>query len=345
MENVFKITKHGIIVIIALCLLVSIVGTCANVTAMAAEENTEETVVVIEEIDTAVLEPPVLVTDKATEATDKSTQELMPMMARMCYDYNTVDDCMSAISVAYGFGYSLSGNSYICDGGYSVSINNSHNYLNVILSFNGSCIAMYTCSRRQDKVATMYHIVRFDKSCTEDYLRIFDRDNSGSVVCYCTQWNMTQEEIDTRIIEPVKNNIAQLSKISREVAVEMIHADRIRGYLAYEGKYPVGWCNCDDKRNYSFLARHVSKEPEKDNIKSIVCLKVVREKDFFEVGSTLLESVCKLSKAEGYSYIEVYPHKGAMICTDFDSAMKLYLANGFKLLSVKNGEAVLRKEL
>ena len=45
------------------------------------------------------------------------------------------------------------------------------------------------------------------------------------------------------------------------------------------------------------------------------------------------------------SRIEVYPHEGAMICTDFDSAMQLYRANGFKSLGIKNGEAVLQKEL
>ena len=191
----------------------------------------------------------------------------------------------------------------------------------------------------------MYYIVGLDKSRTEDYLRIFDQDSSGSVVCYCTQWNMTQEEIERRIIEPVKNNVAQLSQISRDIAVEMICANKIQGYLAYEDNVPVGWCNCDDKGNYSFLARHVSAGSEKENIKSIVCLKVVEEKGFFEVGSALLEVVCRLSKSEGYSFVEVYPHEGAMICTEFDSAMQLYLENGFKLLSLKNGGAVLRKEL
>lgn len=191
----------------------------------------------------------------------------------------------------------------------------------------------------------MYCVVKFDKSRIEDYLRMFDQENTGSVVCYCTHWNMTQEEIDMRIMEPVKNNVAQLSQIAREVAVEMIHADRIHGYLVYEGTAPVGWCNCDDKRNYTFLARHVSAGTEDEKIKSIVCLKVVSDKDFYQVGSALLESVCRLSKDEGYSFIEVYPHKGAMICADFDSALQLYQANGFKLLSMQNGEAVLRKEL
>ena len=191
----------------------------------------------------------------------------------------------------------------------------------------------------------MYYVVGFDKSRAGDYFRIFDQENSGSVVCYCTQWNMTQEEIDRRIIEPVKNNVAQLSQISRDVAVEMVCADKIHGYLAYEGQLPVGWCNCDDKGNYSFLARHVSAGSEKEKIKSIVCLKVAEDKDFFEVGSALLESVCKLSKAEGYSFIEVYPHEGAMICADFDRALQLYLANGFELLSMKNCEAILQKKL
>lgn len=197
----------------------------------------------------------------------------------------------------------------------------------------------------EDKVLVMYYVVGFDKTRIEDYLRIFDQDRSSSVVCYCTQWNMTQEEIDRRIIEPVKNNVAHLSQISREVAVEMIHADKIHGYLAYEGKAPVGWCNCDDKGNYSFLARHVSARIEDEKIKSIVCLKVVSEKNFFQIGSALIESVCRVSKAEEYSFIEVYPNKEAMICADFDSALQLYLANGFKILSMKNGEAVLRKKL
>ena len=47
----------------------------------------------------------------------------------------------------------------------------------------------------------MHYIVKFDKSRIEDYLCIFDQDNSESVVCYCTQWNMTQEEIDEEVSE------------------------------------------------------------------------------------------------------------------------------------------------
>ncbi len=191
----------------------------------------------------------------------------------------------------------------------------------------------------------MYSIVEFDKSRIKDYLCFFDKANSGSVVCYCTLWNMTQKEIDRKILEPVIRNEAKLFQSARKAAIEMIDAEKMHGYLAYEGKTPVGWCNCDDKGNYTFLARHVPAGPGKEKTKSIVCLKVTEDKDFFEVGSALLETVCKSSKAEGYSCIEVYPHEGAMICSDFGDSIQLYQANGFELLSMNNGAAVLRKGL
>lgn len=191
----------------------------------------------------------------------------------------------------------------------------------------------------------MYKIVEFDKSRAEDYLIFFDKESPNGVVCYCTQWNMTQAEIDERIISPIKENQSTLSQISREVAREMIREDKIHGYLAYEETSPVGWCNCDDKGNYAFLARHVAPGAEKGKIKSIVCLKVIGERNFLEVGTELLRTICEKSRSEGYSFIEVYPHKGAMTCADFGEAIQLYQDNGFQQLSLKDGEAVLRKKL
>ncbi len=150
MKNMINISKRGITAILTLCILLGIAGTCLNVTAMVEDTAvaTEETAVATEETTTVVVEETTISTEEPTVATGETVPELMPMMAKMCYDYNTVDDCMRDISTTYGFDYSLSGNSYTCSGNYSVSINNSHNYLNVILSYNGSCIAMYTCSRR-----------------------------------------------------------------------------------------------------------------------------------------------------------------------------------------------------
>ena len=114
-----------------------------NVTAMAAETTAtvEETAIATEEITTVVVEETTEVVEETTTvASEVTTQELMPMMARGCYDYN---DCMSDISSINGFDYSSCGMGYSCSGNYSVAINNSHNYLSVILSYNGSCIGIY----------------------------------------------------------------------------------------------------------------------------------------------------------------------------------------------------------
>lgn len=136
MKSITKTSKRGIIVILTLCSLLVIPGAYLNVAT-------------IEEAISIATGEEKMVAGKATATTGEITPELMPMMASWsCYDYNTVDDCMKDISSKYGFSYSPDGNSYTCSGTYSVSINNSHNYLNVILSYNGSCIKMFTYSRR-----------------------------------------------------------------------------------------------------------------------------------------------------------------------------------------------------
>jgi hypothetical protein len=188
-------------------------------------------------------------------------------------------------------------------------------------------------------------VVALDPSRVEDYLSLFDPDSANGVVCYCTRWNMTQEEIDRRIMEPVKKNEAQLAQISREIAAEMVRSGKIQGYLAYENGVPVGWCNCADKKSYTFLARHVTAGDEEEKIKSIVCMKVIPEKNFFRVGSALLAATIKQAREEGYSCIEAYPNRNDTLCVDFGRTMHLYVLHAFSLLSWHDGGTVWRKEL
>ena len=197
----------------------------------------------------------------------------------------------------------------------------------------------------RDESHSRIDVVELDPSRVEDYLRLFDPDSKEGVVCYCTRWNMTQEEIDTKIMEPAKKNVAPLAQISREIAAEMVRAGKIRGYLAYEDGVPVGWCNCADKKSYTFLARHVTAGDEEEGIKSIVCMKVIPEKNFFRVGSALLDSVIKQAREEGYSFIEAYPNMNDTLCTTFGRNMHLILLYAFSLLSWNDGGTVWRKEL
>lgn len=190
----------------------------------------------------------------------------------------------------------------------------------------------------------MYQIVLFDKTRIEDYLQAFEKASSGSVVCYCTHWNMTEEEIENKIIAPVKNNTMQLNQSARKVAERMINDGKICGYLAYKNGVPVGWCNCDDKSKYIFLARHVQSTTAEKKVKSIVCIKAFDDEDFNQVGSAILDTVCKEARTEGYVCIEAYPYKGAMVCADYGDVVKLYLSNGFQKIK-KQGEGIVFQKM
>jgi hypothetical protein len=93
MEKIFEINKRGITVILTLCILLGIVGTCGNITAIAAETTveTEATAVATEEITTVVVE--------------ETAQELVPMMARGC---GTTNDPLTKY---FGSGYTVTSTS------------------------------------------------------------------------------------------------------------------------------------------------------------------------------------------------------------------------------------------
>lgn len=94
MENIFKISKRGIIAL-TLCILLGIAGTGLNVTAMVAETTAtvEETAVATEEITTVVVEESTTSTEDTTVVTEENTQELVPRMARACW--GTLDEALN----------------------------------------------------------------------------------------------------------------------------------------------------------------------------------------------------------------------------------------------------------
>ena len=126
MENIFKISKRGIIAILTLCILLGIAGAGLNVTAMAAETTAtvEETAVATEEITTVVVEESATSTEDTTVVTEENTQELVPRMATRCYD---------PLTSYFGSGYTVTSTSgpwqYISGaGGITGAYNTSTGY-------------------------------------------------------------------------------------------------------------------------------------------------------------------------------------------------------------------------
>ena len=86
MKNIFKISKRGIIVILTLCIILGIAGTCLNVAAMAEETivSTEEFAVSTKKVAMAIGETTTVAAEEIEVVSEEPTSELMPMMAREC---------------------------------------------------------------------------------------------------------------------------------------------------------------------------------------------------------------------------------------------------------------------
>lgn len=102
MENIFKISKRGIIAILTLCILLGIAGTYMNVNAMAEDTTvaTDETTAVAAEKITIPTEENTVATEETTVTTAGTTSELMPMMARGCCEDTYGTNAWSSIDEA-----------------------------------------------------------------------------------------------------------------------------------------------------------------------------------------------------------------------------------------------------
>ena len=131
MENIFKISKRGIIAILTLCIFLGSAGTGLNVAAMAAETTAtvEETALVATEITTAVAEgstitteEPTVATEDITVVTEENTQELVPIMARACW--GTLDEALNYYIGKNNWSYDANGSPQAT--GFSIYVSNGY---------------------------------------------------------------------------------------------------------------------------------------------------------------------------------------------------------------------------
>ncbi len=84
-----------------------------------------------------------------------------------------------------------------------------------------------------------------------DYLDFFDNraftDGNPNGPCYCTSPNQDETTIKQMVSEFKENGVKETV---RKYAVEMLNADKIHGYLAYDGNKSIGWCNAADIESY-----------------------------------------------------------------------------------------------
>lgn len=192
-------------------------------------------------------------------------------------------------------------------------------------------------------------IKRLSPELINDYLDYFDNvaftDNKEWADCYCVHYHMND-----KLEAEQKEYTASGGKcFGRELAIKLIKAGALQGYLAYSDGSVVGWCNTNDRGSFDRLRKENRPELwEKvdctEKAKLIVCYSIAPNMRRKGIATELLGRVCKDASEEGYTYVEAYPGKAkSNIQRNYHGPYSLYEKCGFTLYKDLNDESIVRK--
>jgi GNAT superfamily N-acetyltransferase len=134
----------------------------------------------------------------------------------------------------------------------------------------------------------------------------------------------------------------------RNEAKLLINENIIQGYLAYQEKKVIGWCNCGNKTNYKrlYARKELWDSDDKDiKIKSVVCFIIAPNMQGKGVATKLLDRICFDAEMDGFSCIEAYPIKGGQNCFEqYHGPHKLYTNKGFNMYKEFENDMIVRKQ-
>jgi GNAT superfamily N-acetyltransferase len=195
-----------------------------------------------------------------------------------------------------------------------------------------------------------------------DFFDFFDNraftDNSPMQPCYCCRPQMTKEQEKTelfRLIEAYTGvmplDIPSFKSTLRKIAEQQILSGALQGYLAFESGVSIGWCNANDKENYTTLGigeevRDVYKAKPNECVKSVLCFEIAPDYRGKGVATALLTHVCEDAKKIGFDAVEGYPHLRRHRETfDFIGPIRLYEKVGFIKVAEQGNVAIMRKKI
>jgi ribosomal protein S18 acetylase RimI-like enzyme len=159
----------------------------------------------------------------------------------------------------------------------------------------------------------------------EDFFHFFEQvafiDNPDWASCYCSYYHIACSEAEWA---------KRSGKENRESTRQGILSGKMRGYLAYLGQSPVGWCNANGKGNYARLAADKMGNDSREKVGSIVCFVIGPQYRRRGIAKRLLEEACAGFERDGYVDAEAYPRKGASSdAQHYHGPLSMYLKAGF----------------
>jgi GNAT superfamily N-acetyltransferase len=169
-----------------------------------------------------------------------------------------------------------------------------------------------------------------------DYLSYFEsirfREHPNWANCYCYSYHFTGPAEQWNR----ENNITCVKNL--------VQQGNMKGYLAYWGDRPVGWCNANNRLNYQRLVKlHRLRDPGHESICSVVCFVIHQDYRRMGVATRLLQRVISDYGTQGYEFLEAYPRKGERSDEEhYTGPLALYLANGFSVVEEYNDHYLVR---
>lgn len=176
---------------------------------------------------------------------------------------------------------------------------------------------------------------RLDASRCADFLRLHC-DANGLGWCRCVAWWVPAWE-------GWGERTAEQNLALRESLFERGELD---GYLAYEGREPVAWCQVGRRDRLEKLTRTLALEPD-PSVWAITCFAVAPRARGRGVASTLLARVLADLARRGVRRVEAFPRRGEELdAADlWNGPAAMYAAAGFELAREGSPRAVLALEL
>jgi GNAT superfamily N-acetyltransferase len=184
-----------------------------------------------------------------------------------------------------------------------------------------------------------YTIKKLTPDFLNDYLSFFDRDafadNPGWSWCYCRCHHFPHDQRDWNKTTAQEN---------RTAVINLINDGIMQGYLAYVGGTPVGWCNAGPRVCMTTTPDY--EEPDEEKIGAIMCFVIAHKHRRRGIARQLLDAACKGFVAQGFTFAEGYPNKGAKgDAMNFPGPLELYLSVGFEHYRQDEEVYVVRKKL
>ncbi len=185
------------------------------------------------------------------------------------------------------------------------------------------------------------------KELAFDYLDFFDNraftDGNPNGPCYCTSPNQDEQTIKKMVSEFKKYGVKETV---RKYAVEMLNAEKIHGYLAFDDNKSIGWCNAADIDSYVGFVPSFARTNLCGRTTAIVCFEIAPEYRGIGIASAFIERICADAKESGYVAVEGYAKvRNSRDDYDYQGPVRLYEKKGFTEVARQDGQVIMRKIL